>query len=217
VVVIISSLIGSWVVHQRSSCLLMLFSIWLVGCAVTEVRDNAVKTVVIRPGSETLMGGDNRYTLVGRLSVHNMQQRFSATINWRHHANEDQIHFFSPLGQTIARIEQDVTGVRLATAEPALYQAENVEQLTQQVLGWTLPLSGLHFWIRGMYFPLTIAELDLDRNGRIVAIRQDGWEIQYFVFFPMKVGMLELPKSLELGRHNLKIKLMIDRWLDVSD
>ena len=215
--VIIPSLIDNWVVRQRSSCLLMLFSIWLIGCTVTEVRNNAVKTVVIRPGSETLMGGDNRYTLVGRLSVHNMQQRFSATINWRHHANEDQIHFFSPLGQTIARIEQGVTGVRLVTAEPAFYQAENVEQLTQEVLGWMLPLSGLHFWVRGMHFPLTIEELDLDRNGRIVAIRQDGWEIQYSAFFPMKVGMLELPKSLELGRHNLKIKLMIDRWLDVSD
>lgn len=195
----------------------MLFLIWLVGCAATKVRDDAVKTVVIRPGLEAVMGGDDRYALAGRLSVQNIQQKFSATINWQHRTNEDQIHLFSPLGQTIARIEQDVTGVRLVTAEPAHYQAENVEQLTQQVLGWVLPLSGLHFWIRGIHFPLTIAELDLDRNGRIVAIRQDGWKIQYSAFFPVKAGMLELPKSLELNRHNLRIKLIIDRWLDVSD
>ena len=208
---------GNWFAHQRSSCLLMLFLIWLAGCAGTEVREDAVRTVVIQPGSEKATGRDDRYMLAGRLSVHNMQQRFSVTINWRHRANEDQIHLFSPLGQSIARIERDVTGVRLVTAEPILYQAENVEQLTQRVLGWVLPLSGLHFWIRGVHFPLTIAELDLDRSGRIVAIRQDGWRIRYSAFFPAQVGVLELPKLLELDRDNLKIKLIIDRWLDFND
>lgn len=206
-------LVGAWVIHLRRSYWLMVYPLLLVGCAVTEVRDAGIRTVVIRPEPGAVTDNDNRYVLSGRLSVHNLQQKFSATINWRHYKNEDQIHLYAPLGQTIARIEQDMTGVYLITAESTRYRAENVEQLTQQILGWELPLSGLHFWIRGMYFPLTIAELDLDRSGRVVAIRQDGWEIRYSKFFPPKPGMQELPKLLELNRHNLKIKLIIDRWL----
>ncbi len=213
---ITSCLIDGRVVRQHSNFLLFLFLAVLIGCSATEIRNSEIKTVVIQPGVGKLAEG-GRYALVGRISVHNLQQKFSATVNWQHRADEDQILLFSPLGQTIARIEQDISGVRLITAEPALHQAENIERLTQQVLGWVLPLSGLHFWVRGFHSPLTIAELDLDRNGRIVAIRQDEWKIHYSMFFPLRPGMQELPKLLELNRDNLKIKLMIDRWIDVID
>ncbi|MCC7135633.1 MAG: outer membrane lipoprotein LolB [Nitrosomonas sp.] len=207
---------GGWVICQHSNFLLFLFLVVLIGCSATEIRNSEIKTVVIQPGSGKL-AEESSYALTGRLSVHNLQQKFSATVNWQHRADEDQILLFSPLGQTIARIEQDISGVRLITAEPALYQAENIERLTQQVLGWVLPLSGLHFWVRGFHSPLTIAELDLDRNGRIIAIRQDGWNIYYSIFFPLRPGMQELPKLLELSRDNLKIKLVIDRWIGITD
>lgn len=207
---------GGWFIRQHSNFLLFLFLVVLIGCSATEIRNSEIKTVVIQPGIGKL-AEESRYALTGRLSVHNLQQKFSATVNWQHRADEDQILLFSPLGQTIARIEQDISGVRLITAEPALYQAENIERLTQQVLGWVLPLSGLHFWVRGFHSPLTIAELDLDRNGRIIAIRQDGWNIYYSIFFPLRPGMQELPKLLELSRDNLKIKLVIDRWIGITD
>ncbi|MDT8364062.1 MAG: lipoprotein insertase outer membrane protein LolB [Nitrosomonas sp.] len=200
--------------RQRNIYLLLLLSIWLAGCVGKEIRDDAVKTVVIHPERGKIAHREDNYRLAGRLSVNDARRKFSAAISWRHRVNEDQIYLFTPLGQTIARIDRDTVGVRLVTAEPAFYRAENIEQLTQQVLGLALPVSGLQFWVRGLHFPGTVAELDLDRDGRIVAIRQDGWRILYSAFFPALAGMPELPKLLELDRDHLKIKLVIDRWLD---
>lgn len=213
-----SDLMRNWGIRQHNIYLLMLLLACLAGCvSTTEVRKHAVKTIIVHPETGKAANGEDAYRLVGRISVSNTHQKFSAAISWRHHANEDQIHLFAPFGQTIAQIDRDATGVRLITAEPARYQADNVEQLTQQVFGWVLPISGLQFWVRGLHFPQTIAELDVDRNERIVAIRQDGWKIFYSAFFSTPVGVLELPKLLELDRDNLKIKLVIDRWLNVDD
>ncbi len=209
----------NWSIKQHNIYLSMLLSACLIGCVgTTEVRKSELRTIVARPGgAEGVTNGKDSYKLVGRISVSDVQQNFSAAIIWRHHTSADQIRLFAPFGQLIAQIDRDATGVRLVTAEPARYQADNVEQLTQQVLGWVLPVSGLQFWIRGLHFPETIAELDVDRNERIVAIRQDGWKIYYSAFFLTPTGVPEFPKLLRLDRDNLKIKLIIDRWLDVND
>jgi len=54
--------------------------------------------------------------------------------------------------------------VTLTTAEPREYHAADVESLTQQVLGFRLPLGGLADWVRGRPSP------DLERRG---------WRIEY--------------------------------------
>ncbi len=124
---------------------------------------------------------------------------------------------FSPLGQTVAQIEQGPEGVRLITSEPKTYYASSVENLTEDVLGWRLPLSGLQFWVQGTHFPFTMSEKDLDRSGRTVAIRQDGWKITYLDYFSQFVPAYNnLPRVLELSRTDLKLKLVIDNW-DIKD
>src|SRR5207245_463644 len=70
----------------------------------------------------------------------------------------------TPLGQGVARIVRDGDQVALTTAEPREYHAADVESLTQQVLGFRLPLDGLADWVRGRPSP------DLERRG---------WKIEY--------------------------------------
>ncbi|WP_345852954.1 lipoprotein insertase outer membrane protein LolB [Nitrosomonas sp. HPC101] len=184
----------------------------LAGCAGPDVRHAEVRTVVIQPVYEQAGILEKPFVLIGRLVVNARQQKFSGGIRWHHTGQSDEIYLFSPLGQVVAEILQDQTGVRLATSEPAIYQAQSAEYLTSQVLGWELPLAGLQFWVRGEHFPGTVAEKDLDQRNHVVAIRQDGWNIVYQSYYPEQSTVPALPRLLEFSRQGIKMKLIVDRW-----
>ena len=185
----------------------------LIGCAGPESRRiAAVTTLIIQPSVEQDSLSDDPFILVGRISVKTEQQKFSGGVRWRHSSQNDEVYLFSPLGQVIAEIYRDQAGVRLTTSEPATYQAQNVEYLTGQVLGWEFPLAGLQFWVRGKHFPMTVAEKDIRAGNRIIAIRQDGWNINYLDYYPVRATGVTLPRLLEFGRADVKIKLIVDQW-----
>ena len=54
----------------------------------------------------------------------------------------------SSLGAGVARIVRNGDSVVLTTAEPREYRASDAEALTEEVLGFRLPLSGLADWVR---------------------------------------------------------------------
>ena len=93
-----------------------------------------------------LVGG---FTLEGRISVNYGTQNLSGKLRWAHSAASDDIALASPLGSQVARLVRDSTGVALTDSEQVTHRAGDAESLTQQRLGWRLPLTGLSAWVRG--------------------------------------------------------------------
>ena len=100
----------------------------------------------------------------------------------------------------------------MITSKLEAFYATDVESLTQEILGWRMPINGLQYWIQGTHLPVTAAEKDLDNKDRIVAIRQDGWHIHYNSFAPAQINSIPLPKVLNLVYQNLRIRLVVDDW-----
>ena len=181
----------------------------LAGCATLTDKPVAVSTAIIEPvatGAATVAN----FELAGRVSVKDSKQSFSGGVRWQHTNASDEILLLSPLGQTVAQIQRDAEGVQLTTSEQKVYRAADVESLTGQVLGWRLPLTGLQYWVSGVNSPATSAAVDKDGAGRVVAIRQDGWEITYSSFFSTEQEQATRPRVLSLQRGELEIRLVID-------
>ena len=192
--------------------LVLLVFPFLAGCAVFDTRTAVVSTVVIEPVTSAKVAGSANFGLIGRISVKDEKQGFSGGIHWHHTDAGDEILLLSPLGQAAAQIRRDAEGIRLTTSEQKVYFAADVEELTGQVLGWHLPLTGLQYWVQNMNSPTTVATLERDANGQIVAIRQDDWEIAYPSYFPPEQLQAARPRVLVLNRGELRIKLVIDQW-----
>lgn len=193
------------------SCIFALFS----GCATLPGQtksDAVVATIVTEPAANTQNGSAADFNILGRISVQDEKQSFSGSFRWQHLATSDEILLFTPLGQAVAEITKDDEGVRLITSKLEAFYAADVESLTQEILGWRMPLNGLQYWIQGTHSPITAAEKDLDNKDRIVAIRQDGWHIHYSSFAPGQTNPMPLPKVLNLVYQNLKIRLVVDDW-----
>lgn len=193
------------------SCVFALFS----GCATLPDQtksDAVIKTISTEAAANTQNVSAADFNILGRISIQDEKQSFSGSFRWQHLATSDEILLFTPLGQAVAEITKDDEGVRLITSKLEAFYAADVENLTQEILGWRLPLNGLQYWIQGTHSPVTAAEKDLDSQDRIVAIRQDGWHIHYNSFAPAQTNPIPLPKVLNLVYQNLKIRLVVDDW-----
>lgn len=154
-------------------------TLFFSGCAAPPVKIDTVSTIITEPVAEGIGSPPPDFRLLGRVSVKGGKESFSAGVQWHHSQENDDILLLSPLGQALAQIQRTSEGVSLMTSEREHYQAEDAESLTEQVLGWRLPLAGLQYWVQGMNSPATSSEMDLDKDGRVMTIRQDGWEINY--------------------------------------
>jgi outer membrane lipoprotein LolB len=87
------------------------------------------------------------------------------------------IDLATPLGTTVARVEVGPEGAR--ASGPALQEVHgaDAEALTEQLLGWRLPVSGLSDWIEGRPAPARPARIERE-GGRPVLIEQDGWTVR---------------------------------------
>lgn len=199
-------------------CVLFFFS----GCAAPLHKSTAVNTIVIEPAAGAAEMKPAAFRLIGRVSVTGGKDSFSGGVQWHHADTSDEILLLSPLGQAVAQIQRNPEGVYLTTSGQETFYASDVETLTERVLGWRLPLMGLQYWVRSVNSPATVSEVDMDIDGTVVAMRQDGWEMSYLGYFPileahaMQTQTTQMqtahPKLLILKRPGLQIKLVIDSW-----
>lgn len=145
----------------------------------------------------------------GRVATLHDGERSSAGVRWTHRGMEDEILLLAPLGQTVARIHGDAQGVTLE-ASGRLYSAQDAESLTEDVLGWHLPMSGMRYWVMALPAAGSQAEIEHDSLGQVSVMHQDGWEIRYLRY--ASTAPDSLPLRLALQRDGMEIKLFIDEW-----
>ncbi|OGA26114.1 MAG: outer membrane lipoprotein LolB [Betaproteobacteria bacterium RIFCSPLOWO2_02_FULL_67_26] len=155
------------------------------------------------------------FDLMGRVAVTHDGRAFSSGVRWQHLAGRDEIWLLTPVGQTLAHIEADATGATLTAADGKQHRAGDAGSLTREALGWELPLEHLSWWVRGEILPGgVIGEVVRDQQGRLVRLRQDGWQIT-LTHSPAN-GPAALPQRLELARDAHRIRLVIDGWRQES-
>ena len=147
------------------------------------------------------------FELSGRVAIRHSKEAASGQIFWRHSVDADELLITSPLGQGIARINRERDEYRLVTGDNRVYRASDAESLTEQALGWRLPLAGLPDWVRGRASPDRPAEIR-GEAGRDLELRQDGWHVAYEEF---RGGR---PFRLRISREDLEIRLIVDRWTE---
>jgi outer membrane lipoprotein LolB len=150
------------------------------------------------------------FAFSGRVAVREQDRNITGGIRWRHEAARDEILLLSPLGQGVAQIISDADGATLRTNDDKVYHAADAEQLTSNVTGWRIPVSGLIFWLRGQPQPGTTPHEERDAQGRLVRLSQDDWKIEYPAYFDAPDD--RLPRRIVLTRPEFEFKLVVDNW-----
>lgn len=153
------------------------------------------------------------FALEGRFSLRHENQSTAGRLSWRYNGGKDELLLASPFGQGMAEIISDAAGVRLTTGDGQSYAAVDAEALTQQVLGYPLPLNHLRDWVRGRGAEGVFEALD--SFGRPLRLRQGVWQIDYEYDDDDPQA---LPGRLFVQRDGgLELRLRIEAWRSLDN
>jgi len=151
-----------------------------------------------------------RFELKGRLGVQADGKGYSANLLWQHNAEEDDIRIYSPLGSQLARIQKTADGIRLEDAQGQVSVGKDAESLTQSLLGWRLPLTGLADWVLGRPANSAMASLIWDEAGHTLSLNEADWVIAYQQYQASPDAFL--PHKLSLKNARVQLKLIVEKW-----
>jgi len=183
---------------RRALCALVLAAAagMIGGCATPEFLTTATAV---------------EFELSGRIAVRWRDESSNGHVRWRHHAGGDEMLISTPLGQGVARIVREAGEVTLTTAEDRTYHAQDASSLTEQVLGFRLPLEGLADWIRARASPVgRVTDRRYDDVGRLALLEQDGWRIEYLAWDDQGRRPQRLRLSLRVPA--LEMRIAISEW-----
>jgi outer membrane lipoprotein LolB len=152
---------------------------------------------------------DVEFEFSGRIAVRYRDDAGSGNISWRHAARSDELLLTSPIGQGIARIVRTGDEIVLTMQDGREHKAADAEALTEQVLGFRLPIVGLADWVRGRPAqgpaPAPTRQT-ADAAGRLAELEQAGWRIEYQEYLE------RLPARMRLSYPGVELRLAISEW-----
>ena len=149
------------------------------------------------------------FELSGRIAVQYRDDAGTGNIDWRHGARSDEMLLTTPFGQGIARLARADDEITLTTQDGREFRAADAELLTEQVLGFRVPLLGLADWVRGKAASAPApapTRQRADAAGRLTELEQSGWRIEYLEYKGA------LPSRLKLNFPGLELRLAVSAW-----
>lgn len=155
-----------------------------------------------------------QFSLEAKLAVQYNGKGYTARLEWQHEGQEDHMRIFSPLGQQVALIHRTAQSVTLTDQSGKQHHASDVASLTERLLGWRLPLTGLSQWILGIPHNTSPYQASYLAGGEPATLTQDDWRIEYEDYQPTALnGATEqLPYTTRLQQQDVRLKLVIQHW-----
>ena len=140
--------------------------------------------------------------LSGRLLVNfekdGKPDTISVKFNWVQTADMVDASLLSPTGQTVAKINVTPQAASLIQAGKEPRVARNIDELTAQTLGWSLPVSGMRDWLQG-YATAVGGKRFAASPANNTVITADGWTLT-FVSWQDEKAAQPLPKRIDAQR-----------------
>jgi len=155
-----------------------------------------------------------QFALEAKLAVQYAGKGYTARLEWQHDTQEDTMRIFSPLGQQVALIHRTPQSVTLTDQSGKQHTAADVASLTERLLGWRLPLSGLSQWILGTPHQASPFQANYLEHGAPASLTQDQWQIDYDDYrqTALNCALEQLPYTTRLQQQDVRLKLVIQHW-----
>lgn len=113
------------------------------------------------------------FQATGRIAIQTPERGQQANFAWTYTAHIQTIDIRLPIGGSIGKLCADPQGAQLTTYNGQIHHAANLTQLSQNLLGYTLPLNNLNHWINGQIAPDEAHSITPEGY-----LKQSGWTIQ---------------------------------------
>lgn len=185
----------------------------LAGCATTSAPRSSAAVAAYRDNLD----------LAGRIAINYSRDGRKESLNgkftWRQSAANTDVNLISPTGQTVAVISVTPSSATLKQSGEPTRSAPDLDSLTRQTLGWTLPVSGLRDWLQGYATAADGSRFSASPASDTVVTR-DGWKLDYVSWQEPAAGgagAAPQPKRIDVTRialgqqvDDMSIRIVID-------
>lgn len=188
-------------------CLGALLLLWVVGCTVQKPADiSGAPDLVL----QKRLTATTQWQFTGKLAVRTPTQSESARVQWQQDGEYFDIRLSGPAGLKATRIYGSPGDVNFDQGERH-FNAESVEALSEQLVGWPLPAAELGWWLRGLPAPGSrIEAAGYTVEGWLSSLVQNDWALQ---LSDQRVsGRLVLPGRIEANQGDTRVILIIKDW-----
>lgn len=149
------------------------------------------------------------WTAAGKVGIRTPDDSQSANLDWTQRADQYRISVSGPWGTGRNTLKGNGRQVTLTNGD-GTFQAPTPEELMAQQMGWSLPLSSLVYWVRGLPDPRSPHRTSEDDVGFPATMDQAGWHIDYRDW--SQADGLWLPRRIVMTYDDLRTTLVINRW-----
>lgn len=146
----------------------------------------------------------------GRAALRSEKESWSAALTWQQNDEDYHVRLAGPFGQGAVTIDGNPNKVSVQIAGQGAVVADDAESLLLEHLGWSVPVSSLRYWLRGLPAPGQIDGMALNASGVLDQLNQQGWQIDYSAYRPLRG--VNLPRKIKIENDDLRLKLVLDRW-----
>jgi outer membrane lipoprotein LolB len=182
----------------------------LAGCASAPMTPSPAQS------SQMVRGYRDTFDAAGRLSVNYRKDGSPESLNgkftWAQKPGRIDVSLSSPLS-TIATINITPQAATLVQANKAPRVAKDIDSLTAETLGWSLPVSGLRDWLQG-YATGADGKRFVASPANNSVTTADGWHLR-FVSWQDERAAQPVPKRIDAERNaaspdELAIRIVLD-------
>ena len=206
---------------SRKYLLHLAASLWvvlsLVGCSGLGGPPVTEESYASWARHQVLLSKLDSWDVHARAVVFVEHEVYQVGINWQRESDHFDIVIEAPFGRGVFRIESNLQAnaqppVKLSLPDGQVFYGHSAEALLIRAFGWSLPVTGLESWIKGLPLADTDYSFDLQADGRLKTLRQDDWVINYLDYFQRDTTTQGLPRKMYLKHANLALKIVIERW-----
>lgn len=183
-----------------------LLGVW-AGCSTNPKIVNPRSWSDVQYRAENL----NTWLLSGRINITYDSESHTPRVRWSQMGENFDIRLWGTFNIGNTLLAGNSTGVTI-TQDGQTKAAETPEKLLLEFLGYEVPVSYMHYWIRGIPSPTSQAQILYSENEQLAQITQNEWVIDYVDF--RQYGDFILPRRIEANHERRKIKLRLIglRW-----
>ena len=164
----------------------------------------ATPTVQTQQWSAQTAGGD--FSAEGRLAVQMNEKGSYANFDWMQQNGVQTIDVNTPLGNTVGQLCQDNEGVLAVDSSNRVFTASTAQALSEQLLGFSLPVQYLSVWVKGQRV-----------DGAPYQLLPDG-RLQQFEWTVSRQTRLDgTPRILLLESSKLTLRLVFDNMENIVE
>jgi len=152
----------------------------------------------------------NHWVVKGNIAIRTPEGGLSTLVDWEQKPSKYVIRLLGSFGVGGVKLTGSDRQVILEKGHQERYVASTAEALMDEQMGWSLPVSGLYFWIRGLPAPGRKEEQTWDHLNRLQTLTQKGWRIE-FDEYRLWQGY-DFPGKITLRSGKVLVKIRVHQW-----